>query len=97
MAHLSSLFAVFPNSIIYTAMQRGGFGQIRASKQQQPDEEDEDDKAPQNPLAGLFGGAKKAKVWYLLAIQTVGRHTAMACCTVQCSLVHRNMTTQSNM
>ena len=45
-------------------MQRGGFGQLFGGKKQQEEEEEEDeeDSAPQNPLAGLFGGAKKAKV-----------------------------------
>jgi hypothetical protein len=45
-------------------MQRGGFGQLFGGKKQQEEEEEEEeeDSAPQNPLAGLFGGAKKAKV-----------------------------------
>lgn len=44
-------------------LQRGGFGQIRGSKQQQPEEEEAEETGPQNPLGGLFGfGAKKAKV-----------------------------------
>jgi len=43
-------------------MQRGGFGQLFGGKKQQEEEEQEEDSAPQNPLAGLFGGAKKAKV-----------------------------------
>lgn len=44
-------------------MQRGGFGQLfGGKKQQEAEEEEEEDSAPQNPLAGLFGGAKKAKV-----------------------------------
>ncbi len=46
-------------------MQRGGFGQLFGGKKQQDEEEEEEeeeDSAPQNPLAGLFGGAKKAKV-----------------------------------
>ncbi|KAA6429783.1 MAG: hypothetical protein FRX49_00215 [Trebouxia sp. A1-2] len=42
--------------------QRGGFGQLfGGKKQQEAEEEEEEDSAPQNPLAGLFGGAKKAK------------------------------------
>ncbi len=48
-------------------MQRGGFGQLFGGKKQQDEEEEEEeeDSAPQNPLAGLFGGAKKAKVCHI--------------------------------
>ncbi|KAL3138363.1 hypothetical protein ABBQ32_006166 [Trebouxia sp. C0010 RCD-2024] len=41
--------------------EKGGFAQIRGSKQQPEEAEDDDDSAPQNPLSALFGGAKKAK------------------------------------
>lgn len=43
-------------------LQKGGFAQIRGSKQQPKEAEDNDDSAPQNPLSAFFGGAKKAKV-----------------------------------
>ena len=43
-------------------VQRGGFGQLFGGKKQKEEEEEEEDSAPQNPLAGLFGGANKAKV-----------------------------------
>lgn len=50
------------STLMVALLQRGGFGQIRGSKQQQPEEEEETS-APQTPLGGLFGfGAKKAKV-----------------------------------
>ena len=47
---------------LMAVMQRGGLGQIRGSKQQQPEEAEDDDAPSQNPFAGLFGGTKKVKV-----------------------------------
>lgn len=49
---------------VCAGVQRGGFKQIRGTKQQQrlEDEEEDDDSGPKNPLAGLFGGTKKVKV-----------------------------------
>ena len=50
------------STVVYGVLQKGGFGQIRATKQQQPEDAEDNDSAPQNPLSSLFGGAKKAKV-----------------------------------
>lgn len=74
-------------------MQRGGFGQLFGGKKQQDEEEEEEeeeDSAPQNPLAGLFGGAKKAKVCHLCFLSAVGhlsQESAVVWCKEQCIMI----------
>lgn len=58
-------------------MQRGGLGQIRGSKQKQPEEAEDDDTPSQNPFASLFGGTKKIKVCFSLLIGIIHRQIAV--------------------
>ncbi len=74
--------------ITVRVMQRGGFGQLfRGKKPQDEEEEEEEDSAPQNPLAGLFGGAKKAKVCRACFPNADWAPVTRVCC----SLVQRAM------
>lgn len=76
-------------------VQRGGFGQLFGGKKQKEEEEEEEDSAPQNPLAGLFGGAKKAKVCCSCSLMLIGhlfQESAMVRCKQQCHFpIHHDL------